>query len=121
MATTSTFRVDDYEAEIAAAPTNYEICTRLMFENERVRVWEMLLEPGERIPFHYHRSPYFWLCHEGGRGIQRFPDGTQLHVEFEPGDTDFLDEGRLETERIHDLENTGDTRARFTTIELLDS
>ncbi len=119
MAATSTFRVEDFAEELERAPTNDQICTRLLFENERIRVWEMLLEPGERIPFHNHRTPYFWLCHEGGRGIQRFADGTLLEVEFVPGDTDFLDEARLETERIHDLENTGETTARFTAVELL--
>jgi hypothetical protein len=115
----ATFRVEDFAAELEAAPTNYEIATTLLFENERIRVWEMLLEPGERIPFHCHRTPYFWLCHEGGRGIQRFPDGRALEIEFVPYETDFLDEGRLETEAIHDLENTGETTARFTTVELL--
>jgi hypothetical protein len=59
------------------------------------------------------------VCHEGGKGIQRFPDGTALHVEFAPHDTDFLDEERLLVEGIHDLENTGSTTARFTTVELL--
>ena len=72
-----------------------------------------------RASAYNHRTPYFWLCHEGGRGIQRFVDGTLLEVEFVPGDTDFLDEARLETERIHDLENTGETTARFTAVELL--
>jgi hypothetical protein len=113
------FDVDQYRGELEAAPTNYEIATNLLFENERVRIWEMLLEPGQRIPFHHHRTAYFWVCQEGGRGIQRFPDGTMLHVEFEPNDFDFLDEERLETDAIHDFENSGDRRCRFMTVELL--
>ena len=120
MAVVAQFDVADYADELAAAPTNYEVATKLAFENERIRVWEMHLEPGERVPFHCHRTPYFWICHAGGRGIQRFPDGTLWHVEFSPGDVDFIDEERLETaERIHDFENVGDTAARFTTFELL--
>jgi hypothetical protein len=113
------FAVEDYEDELRLAPTNYEIATNLLFENERVRVWEMLLEPGQRVPFHHHRTPYFWVCQEGGRGIQRFPDGTMLHVEFESNDFDFLDEERLKTDAIHDFENSGDRPCRFTTVELL--
>jgi hypothetical protein len=119
MAIVAHFDVADYADELAAAPTNYEVATKLAFENERIRVWEMHLEPAQRISFHCHRTPYFWICHAGGRGIQRFPDGTLWHVEFAPGDVDFIDEERLESERIHDFENTGDTTARFTTFELL--
>jgi hypothetical protein len=40
-------------------------------------------------------------------------------VEFDSHDTDFLDEERLVEERIHDLENTGDTTFRFHAFELL--
>jgi hypothetical protein len=119
MAVETRFRLEDFADELAAAPTNYEVATNLVFENERIRVWEMHLEPGERVPFHCHRTPYFWICHTSGRGIQRFPDGRLLHVEFGPNDVDFLDDERLETERIHDFENAGEAACRFTTFELL--
>lgn len=113
------FAVEDFREELEAAPTNFQVGTKLLFENERLRVWELRLEAGERLPFHHHRTPYFWVCHEGSRGIQRFPDGRMLYIDFSPHDVDFLDEERLETEAIHDLENTGDTPCRFTTFELL--
>ena len=113
------FAVEEFEEELAAAPMNFEVATKLVFENERIRVWEMHLEPGERVPFHCHRTPYFWICHEAGRGIQRFPDGRLLRVEFDGNDVDFLGDERLETERIHDFENAGETACRFTTFELL--
>ncbi len=119
MSSATQFALEEFADELAAAPTNFEIATKLVFENERVRVWEMHLEPGERVPFHCHRTPYFFICHEGGRGIQRFPDGRLLHLEFDRNDVDFLDDERLETDRIHDFENAGDTAFRFTTFELL--
>ncbi|HKP17841.1 MAG TPA: hypothetical protein VJT84_05125 [Gaiellaceae bacterium] len=119
MSTEGRFPVEDFQDELAAAATNFEVATRQVFENERIRVWEMHLEPGERVPFHCHRTPYFWICHERGRGIQRFPDGRLLQVEFDRNDVDFLDDERLETERIHDFENAGETACRFTTFELL--
>src|SRR5690349_6310837 len=83
--------VAEFAEELEAATTNYEVATALAFENDRIRVWEMHLEPGERMPFHCHRTAYFWICHAGGRGIQRFPDGTLWHVEFAAGDVDFID------------------------------
>jgi hypothetical protein len=101
------------------APANFEVGTRLLFENDAIRVWELQLAPGERVPFHCHRTPYLWVCIDGGRAIQRYPDGRLIHVEFEPHDTDFVDDVRLETERIHDFESTGETTFRFHTFELL--
>jgi hypothetical protein len=119
MATAEQFALDAYADELTRASENYEVGTTLLFENERIRVWELHLEPGGRVPFHCHRTPYLWACIEGGRAIQRYPDGHLIHVEFAANDTDFLGEARLETERIHDLENTGSTAFRFHTFELL--
>lgn len=119
MTTVEQFAVEDYSEELEQAPDNVSVGTKLLFENEEIRVWELRLEPGERVPFHCHRTPYFWVCIDGGRAIQRYPDGHLIQVEFGPHDTDFLDEDRLETERIHDLENTGETTFRFHTFELL--
>jgi hypothetical protein len=39
-----------YDA-IAAAPNNH----RVVFENEKVRVLEVTIKPGEKEPFHEHR------------------------------------------------------------------
>lgn len=116
---TARFDVEDYREDLERAPTNFQVGTKLLFENEAIRVWELRLGPGERVPFHCHRTPYFWVCIDGGRAVQRFPDGTMLHHEFGASDTEFLDEEQLETERIHDLENTGETTFRFHTVELL--
>jgi beta-alanine degradation protein BauB len=32
--------------------------TRVIFENERVRVWEIELQPGETLPMHVHDLDY---------------------------------------------------------------
>jgi hypothetical protein len=32
--------------------------SRILFENDLVRVWEISLEPGEHLPLHYHALPY---------------------------------------------------------------
>jgi len=50
--------------------------------------------------------------------INRFDDGNQVTVEMDDGFTWFT-EITAEPE-IHDLENIGDTRVRFVTVELLD-
>lgn len=113
------FDVDDFSQELDAAPTNYDVGTEVWFENDRIRVWEILLQPGERGPFHAHTTNYFWTVVEGSRGLQRFADGTFAIRDYVVGETKYL-EHTPETALIHDLENIGDTPLRFVTVELLD-
>ncbi|HZW32709.1 MAG TPA: hypothetical protein VFF52_18495, partial [Isosphaeraceae bacterium] len=40
--------------------------TRLLFENDRVRVWELALAPGESLEAHIHRLDYIILVESGG-------------------------------------------------------
>ncbi len=42
-----------------------EVGTKLIFENERVRVWEFTLQPGESIEAHRHDHDYFFYPIEG--------------------------------------------------------
>jgi quercetin dioxygenase-like cupin family protein len=42
-----------------------EVGTKLVFENERVRVWEFTLQPGESIEAHQHDLDYFFYPIEG--------------------------------------------------------
>jgi beta-alanine degradation protein BauB len=108
----------DFAGELAAAPSNFEVGTTVWFENERIRVWEILLPPGERGAFHSHVTNYFWTVVEGSRGLQRFADGTFVVRDYLVGETKYL-EHTPENALIHDLENIGDTDLRFVTVELL--
>jgi mannose-6-phosphate isomerase-like protein (cupin superfamily) len=114
-----TYDVAEFEGELSVAADNLDVGTTVWFENDRVRVWEILLEPGERGPFHSHTTNYFWTVVEAGRGLQRFDDGTFAVRNYNVGDTKFL-EHTPETALVHDLENVGDTTLRFVTVELLD-
>jgi hypothetical protein len=82
-----TFDPAEFQDELAVAASNLEVGTRLWFQNDRIKVWEVNLAPGERGPFHAH---------------------TQYS------------EPSLADPMIHDLENAGETRLRFVTVELLD-
>ena len=114
-----TFDPGEFSGELEAAPANFDVGTAVWFENHRIRVWEILLEPGERGPFHAHTTNYFWTVVEGGRGLQRLTDGTFAVRDYRVGETKFL-EHSPETALIHDLENIGSTTLRFVTVELLD-
>lgn len=112
------FDTDEYADELESAPRNFEVGTTMWFENDRIRVWEILLQPGERGAFHSHVTNYFWTVVEGSRGLQRFADGTFVVRDYLVGETKYL-EHTPEAALIHDLENVGDSQLRFVTVELL--
>jgi len=59
-----------------------EVGTKLMFENERVRVWEFTLQPGETIEAHKHDHDYFFYPIEGGTlEVTRSTGVTQATLE----------------------------------------
>jgi hypothetical protein len=113
------FDAEEFGEELSKASSNKELGTSMWFDNEKVRVWEVLLEPGERGAFHSHTTNYFWTVVDPGRGLQRFADGTYVIRDYLLGETKYL-EHSPDSELIHDLENVGDTRLRFVTVELLD-
>ena len=114
-----TFDPAEFQDELAVAVGNLEVGTRLWFQNDRIKVWEINLAPGERGPFHAHTRRYFWTVVEPGTGRQRSPDGTLKVRRYEVGDTQYS-EPSLADPMIHDLENAGETTLRFITVELLD-
>src|SRR5438093_7774505 len=112
-----TFYIADFAVELQGEQ-NRNVGTKLLLENARVRVWEIRLEPGERAPFHWHLTPYYFVCVEAGRSRSRFPNGFYIDDDSDVGDTVFLDTKPGEP-HVHDLENIGPTTLRFTTVELL--
>ena len=91
----------------------------LVSESDRVRVWTILLKPGERIGFHRHVLDYFWTSVSGGRGRQHLMDGTTVEYSYAPGETRHETYGPGEC-KVHDLENIGDAELVFMTVESID-
>lgn len=113
------FDVADYAQELERAPHNHQLGTSLWFANDRIRVFEVRLPPGERGPFHIHDKTYFWTVVGAGRGRQRLADGTYVVRDYRLGETKYLVHS-ADDALIHDLENVGTTELRFVTVELLD-
>jgi len=44
-----------------------DVGTRLMFEDERIKIWEMALAPGEETAPHHHEHDYYLVILEGDR------------------------------------------------------
>jgi hypothetical protein len=87
----STFDPVEFAAELEDAERNREVGTKVLFENDRVRIWDLDLAPGDRVPFHCHATPYFFVCVDAGTGLSRFPDGNAMTMGYDEGFTWFDD------------------------------
>lgn len=104
------------KAEFAANVRNYQVGSRLLSETELLKVWEIRLKPGERLPAHKHVLDYFWTVMTAGESEQHNDDGTTRRVTYEPGTTRHYTFGPGQ-HLMHDLNNTGSTDLVFLTVE----
>ena len=73
-----------------------QVADRVVFENERVRIWEMKLEPGEASDFHEHTLDYLLCVIEGESIDADFENGRSIQIPVEPGSTLFVPKGNRE-------------------------
>jgi hypothetical protein len=97
------------------------IGTEVVFENDRVRVWEMRLEPGESSAVHRHELDYMLVLLEGDKIAAEPEPDTQgafdeyLEADVVPGSVVYLNRGGVET-----ATNVGKEPYREIIIELKD-
>lgn len=73
-----------------------DVATRLLLENERVKIWEMRLEPGESSDLHRHTMDYVLCILEGTTIDADQPDGTSLSFPVNPGQVVYIGRGNVE-------------------------
>ena len=97
-------------------PVSENVGTRLLFENERVRVWDLRLEPGESTGLHRHDTDYLYVVIGDGT-LQPIDDqGTQQDARaMRDGEVHFR---TVEGEAIHEAVNVGATPWRNIVVEL---
>jgi predicted metal-dependent enzyme (double-stranded beta helix superfamily) len=97
-----------------------DVATKLLFENERVKVWEMDLAPGATSDVHEHTLDYLLIQLEGDRIAGIFEEDTKgpyppgiVEGEVAPGNAIYIEKGGIETAK-----NTGTQRYREILVEL---
>ena len=91
--------------------------TRVLVENNTVRVWHLELQPGETSPLHTHMNPYLFVVLEAAPCRTRFADGTSVDDDDRGGKTVWV--GLRDNTRTHTLTNIGSARYTNRVIELL--
>lgn len=98
------------------------IGTTLLFENERLRVWELVLEPGESsgIHRHFHDFAFAYVTEENELEV-RVPGAAPAPTSAQDGYVSATTIGDGTDPRlIHELVNVGTTRHRQILFELID-
>jgi hypothetical protein len=93
------------------------IGTSVLFENDRVRVWEMILDPGEAIPLHKHVNDYL-VIYLAPTHLDLFFQGREPRSQsYDDGFVQYFVVGKEGTP--HQIRNTGLEPHRQFIIELL--
>ena len=99
---------------LAAAPGSH----RLVLDNDRVRVLEVVIEPGAREPEHTHRAASVMIVDEPA-GIRYYQAGTMLFESHPgPGPEPGVRVRWMEPEGPHGVENIDQHRYHAIRIEL---
>ena len=101
--------MDSMEPGTALGPIGNEI----LFENEFVRIWGVVLEPGGRQPWHRHDLPYVIVPLTAGKNVMTFADGRRRETEEVPGGVLWREAGIP-----HELLNISDWTYRNVLIEV---
>lgn len=82
-----------------------DVATTLLFENDRVRIWEMRLEPGEDGALHEHELDHILVQISGDR-MAVVPDpksksvyNEYLEADVVPGQHFYIERGGIEVAR----------------------
>jgi quercetin dioxygenase-like cupin family protein len=74
-----------------------KVASKVLFENELVRVWEMRLAPGERSDRHRHELPYLLCVLEGSRVDAEVEGRGRVEIPVQSGSVFFVPPGATET------------------------
>ncbi len=98
-----------------------DVANRVIFENERVRIWEMRMPPGESGPPHRHALDHILVQISGDKmavvpeADTQGPYREYLEADVAPGQIFFVARGGIEVAR-----NVGEREYHEVLIELKD-
>jgi hypothetical protein len=101
--------------------TDSRVGTHVLLETDDLRVWEMVLEPGESSGVHRHRHDYLFVYTTEENLLEvRVPGQAPLAVRAGHGYVANTQVGDGSSEQLeHELVNVGTSRHRQIVVELL--
>ena len=87
--------------------------TKVLLENERVKLWDLSLAPGQGSQWHYHHNGYVTVVYSPGQLRVDFVDGTNEVDDLGPGAVHYRDK-----DSVHRVVNVGESHYANIIIEL---
>ena len=85
---------------------------KVLIDNDKVRVLEVTLKPGDKIPMHSHPGGYVSIPLGPAKARFTTADGKSVDSEMKPG------EARWSDPVTHSAENTGTAETKVIVVEL---
>ena len=90
-----------------------DVGTDFLFENEHVKTWSLVLEPGQSSDWHQHHTHYLFIVTEAGTLKAEYDDGTESVSDYVLGQVVM---GQKNS--IHRVTNIGSARYSNSIVEL---
>lgn len=90
-----------------------EIATQLILENDKVRIWNLVVAPGDSSDWHLHENDYVTVVVEGGDLDVEYNNGSVASSPSQIGSWSFHGD-----HRIHRVTNNTNSTYRNVLIEL---
>lgn len=107
-----------------------EVGSRVVFENDKVRVWNFELKPGEETVMHRHDLSYIWYAIQGGPldihdehgnplGVFQVPTGAVFNIRHNGNELEILSDIHqgMKFPLTHKARNIGSVTYREVLIE----
>lgn len=115
------------------ADISSEVGSKVVFENDRVRIWDFVLQPGQETPMHRHDRSYVWYALQGGSldcedehgndlGVFEVPTGSIFNIRHNGDELEILSEiGKgMKFPMTHKAKNVSSSAYREILIEFKD-
>ncbi|MDI9980104.1 hypothetical protein [Rhodococcus sp. IEGM 1307] len=106
---------------MTAQEISTNVGTDVLFENERLRVWRMRLDPGEACQVHIHKYDHVFVYANPSLIEATLLDGSDSEPLRQPSDEGFVYYREVGAEGLppHFIRNVGDTVSTHYIVELL--
>jgi hypothetical protein len=107
------------EARPASEERDLAPIGKLLFEDDRVAVWSLELEPGQSTGWHRHDHPYLMIVLEGEAVVAEFESGMdEIEAPTPPGRVMYSDTTANSQFGVENAHNRTSTRFREIVVEL---
>ena len=106
---------DQYIKELHSLEFKESLGNLLLFEDDTIKLWNLKLNKGERMPFVRHNKDYSWISESDAILKTRWGNGRISLIRVGKGDTEFFENS--EKNVINDLENLGNNPVVFKVLE----